>query len=288
MDVHIEKRAVRQIRLSAADTIEEGDTEALREDILHVFADHQIDEIEQHLGGIELADLLAGVLEEWSGDDVDLGSNNATATNIADPAGATYPTCMDTSMTCSTTRSSTKVAVGLDVIEYDTQLSNLSVEQMFINFFGTSMANYRESRVTLEVAAANVNNLSTADPPGVDLATGEVIWVEGNADIGKVTVGCAVSTTGGNICPAASVDPSITIINGDLTTSGTPQFYGFLYVTGRVFLSSNTTIHGAIVVSGELQSSTSGSLDIWYNSDYLNQTRDNGPLGGAPGSWRDW
>ena len=71
MDVHIEKRAVRQIRLSAADTIEEGDTEALREDILDVFADHQIDEIEQHLGGTELAELLTSVLEEWSGDDVD-------------------------------------------------------------------------------------------------------------------------------------------------------------------------------------------------------------------------
>jgi hypothetical protein len=71
MEVHIEKRAVRQIRLSAADTIAEGDTEALREDILEAFPDYQIDEIEQHLGGAELAELLTQMLEEWSGDDID-------------------------------------------------------------------------------------------------------------------------------------------------------------------------------------------------------------------------
>jgi hypothetical protein len=71
MEVHIEKRAVRQIRLSTADTIEEGDAEALREDILDAFPDHQVEEIEQHLGGAELAEVLTQMLEEWSGDDVD-------------------------------------------------------------------------------------------------------------------------------------------------------------------------------------------------------------------------
>ena len=71
MEVHIEKRAVRQIRLSTADTIEEGDTEALREDILDAFPDHQVEEVEQHLGGTELTEVLTQMLEEWSGDDVD-------------------------------------------------------------------------------------------------------------------------------------------------------------------------------------------------------------------------
>ena len=71
MEVHIDKRAVRQIRLSTADTIEEGDTEALREDILDAFPDHQVEEVEQHLGGTELTEVLTQMLEEWSGDDVD-------------------------------------------------------------------------------------------------------------------------------------------------------------------------------------------------------------------------
>jgi hypothetical protein len=109
----------------------------------------------------------------WSGSNVELGSNNATATNIADPADAGYPACLDTPMTCSTTRSSTKVSIGLDVIEHDTSLLNLTSEQMFENFFGLSTVNYRESRVTLEVDAADVNNLATNETnPGIDMAIG--------------------------------------------------------------------------------------------------------------------
>ena len=224
----------------------------------------------------------------WSGNDVELGANNATATNIANPTDPGYPTCMDTSMTCSTTRSSSKVAIGLDVIEHDSSLGNLTPAQMFQNFFGTSMANYRESRVSLDVLAANANNLATdAASPGVHLGAGEVIWVEGNTSLNKTTVGCEVAVTGGGTCPAASVNPSIIIINGDLETSGTPHFYGLLYVVGDINMSSSTNVMGAAIVSGNT-SSTSGSLDVWFNSDVLNQVRDNGPLAGAPGSWQDW
>ena len=47
MEVHIGKRAVRQIRQSAAEVIEEGDMEALREDIYEAFSEEQIEEIER-------------------------------------------------------------------------------------------------------------------------------------------------------------------------------------------------------------------------------------------------
>ena len=226
----------------------------------------------------------------WGGNNVDLGSNNSTATNVADPNDAGYPTCMDTPMTCGTTRSSTKVAIGMDVIENDSSLANLTELQMFQNFFGSSMANYRESRVTLEVSAANANNLSTDNAnPGVHLATGEVIWVEGDTVLeNTTTVGCAAPVTGAGSCDAADLDPSVLIINGNLTTKGTPTFYGIVYVVGSIFLGGNNTVHGAMVVSGQIESSTGGSLDIWYNSAMLNASRDNGPLAGSPGSWRDW
>lgn len=226
----------------------------------------------------------------WSGGVVNLGSNNATATNIADPADAGYPTCMDTSMTCGTTPSSSKIAIGLDVVENDSSLANLTPAQIFQNFFGASMANYRDSRVTLEVAAADANNLaSNTSNPGVQLAAGEVIWVEGDVSlINNTTVGCEVVVTGALSCPDASLDPSILIINGNLTTAGTPTIYGILYVVGNVALGGNNTIHGAMVVGGDASNSAAGSLDIWYNSDVLQQSRDNGPLAGSPGSWRDW
>ena len=41
MEIFLDKRAVRQIRLSAQDAIEEGDTESLREDILEAFTEDQ-------------------------------------------------------------------------------------------------------------------------------------------------------------------------------------------------------------------------------------------------------
>lgn len=224
----------------------------------------------------------------WSGDKVDLGSNNSTATEIADPNDAGYPTCMDTPMSCGLTQSSNKVSIGLDVVENDSSLLNLTAAEMFRNFFGMSPDAYRDSRVTSEVVGANANNLSTDGNPGVHLSSGEVIWVEGNASLtNTTTVGCTSAVTGANVCPNADLQPSIMIVNGDLDTSGTPNFYGLVFVMGDITLSSNNTVTGAIIVAGD-SNSTGGSLDVWYNSDVLNQTRNNGPLGGSPGTWRDW
>ena len=71
MEIHLDKRAVRQIRLSAADAIEEGDTEALREDILEAFSEEQVEEIERRIDSGDFFEFLTDVLDEWSGDDVD-------------------------------------------------------------------------------------------------------------------------------------------------------------------------------------------------------------------------
>ena len=71
MEIYLDKRAVRQIRVSAADSIEEGDTDALRDDILEAFSEAQIEEIEQRLGASDFYEMLTDLLEEWSGDDVD-------------------------------------------------------------------------------------------------------------------------------------------------------------------------------------------------------------------------
>ena len=71
MEIHLDKRAVRQIRLSAADAVEEGDTEALREDVLEAFSEEQVEEIERRLDSGDFFEFLTDVLDEWSGDDVD-------------------------------------------------------------------------------------------------------------------------------------------------------------------------------------------------------------------------
>ncbi|MBK6691743.1 MAG: hypothetical protein IPG50_05990 [Myxococcales bacterium] len=71
MEIHLDKRAVKQIRLSAQDAIEEGDTETLREDIMESFTEEQVEEIERRLDSGDFFEFLTDLLDEWSGDDAD-------------------------------------------------------------------------------------------------------------------------------------------------------------------------------------------------------------------------
>jgi len=71
MEIFLDKRAVRQIRLSAQDAIEEGDIETLREDILEAFTEEQVEEIERRLDSGDFFEFLTDLLDEWSGDDAD-------------------------------------------------------------------------------------------------------------------------------------------------------------------------------------------------------------------------
>jgi hypothetical protein len=71
MDIYLDKRAVRQIRISADEAIEEGDTDTLREDIMEAFTEEQIEEVERRIDSGDFYDFLSELLDEWSGEDVD-------------------------------------------------------------------------------------------------------------------------------------------------------------------------------------------------------------------------
>jgi hypothetical protein len=71
MEIHLDRRAVRHIRLSAQEAIEEDDVESLREDILEAFREDQVEEIERRLDNADFFEFLTDVLDEWGGDDVD-------------------------------------------------------------------------------------------------------------------------------------------------------------------------------------------------------------------------
>ncbi|UJR78781.1 hypothetical protein [Sandaracinus amylolyticus] len=71
MEIFLDKRAVKQIRTSAQDAIDEGDTDTLREDIIEAFSDDQIEEIERRVDSVDFNDFISEVLDEWSGDEVD-------------------------------------------------------------------------------------------------------------------------------------------------------------------------------------------------------------------------
>lgn len=71
MEIFLDKRAVKQIRTSAKDAINEGDSDTLRDDVLKAFNDEQIEEIERRIDSVDFTDFISEILDEWSGDEVD-------------------------------------------------------------------------------------------------------------------------------------------------------------------------------------------------------------------------
>jgi hypothetical protein len=71
MEIFLDKKAVKQIRVSAQDAVDEGDSDTLREDIIEAFNDEQIEEIERRVDAVDFNDFISEILDEWSGDEVD-------------------------------------------------------------------------------------------------------------------------------------------------------------------------------------------------------------------------
>jgi hypothetical protein len=71
MEIFLDKRTIRLIRQSAADAVEDGDTETLREDVVDAVNEEQIEEIERRIDGGDFYDFMGDTLEEWDGDDID-------------------------------------------------------------------------------------------------------------------------------------------------------------------------------------------------------------------------
>src|SRR5688572_16832765 len=71
MEIYLDRRAIRQIRLSAQEAIEEDDVASLIDDVIDAFPEDQIEEIERRLDNADFHEFLTDVFDEWSRDDVD-------------------------------------------------------------------------------------------------------------------------------------------------------------------------------------------------------------------------
>ena len=71
MEIFLNKRAMQRVRLSVADAIEDGEIDALREDLVSVFSDDDIEEIERRIDSGDFYDFISEILDEWSGEDFD-------------------------------------------------------------------------------------------------------------------------------------------------------------------------------------------------------------------------
>lgn len=71
MEIYFDRRTVKELRNAAADAIEDGDYDALSEDIVRAFSDEQIDEIEKRLSSGDFGEFINETLDEWGMDDTD-------------------------------------------------------------------------------------------------------------------------------------------------------------------------------------------------------------------------
>jgi len=71
MEIFLNKRAMQRVRLSVADAVDDGEIDALREDLVSVFSDDDIEEIERRIDSGDFYDFVSEILDEWSGEDLD-------------------------------------------------------------------------------------------------------------------------------------------------------------------------------------------------------------------------
>ncbi len=71
MEIFLNKRAMQRVRLSVADAVGDGEIDALREDLVSVFSDDDIEEIERRIDSGDFYDFVSEILDEWSGEDLD-------------------------------------------------------------------------------------------------------------------------------------------------------------------------------------------------------------------------
>jgi Tfp pilus assembly protein PilX len=240
-----------------------------------------------------------GATTVWTGGALTFASG-ATGTKIADPNFAGYPACMERSFECGTTSASEGTA-GVDIITNDSTLAGLSDAEFFANFMGMSISDYRSSNAV----TVNIDTNNTISPDGIeynlfdyinDPAPGEIIFVDGDAKMNGGTLGCTVDaspnfttrTDGQTQCDldGGEVQPTTLIVNGDLTVSGNPHFFGIVLVLGDVNASGGFDVTGALLATGKV--GESGNPKVWYNSDVIAGTNKAPKINATAGGWRDF
>lgn len=145
-------------------------------------------------------------------------------------------------------------------------------DDMFDYVFGMSDNQFNTIRRRANIVP-NCGSLGTpANPPGL-------YWVTG---------GCTISS---NTVVGSPTSPYLVVVDGStLTMSGSPQFFGLIYVRGPtapIALSGSPTLFGALVADGGTLSIT-GSFQAIYDANVLNNVRhQTGGFGKLGNGWLD-
>ncbi len=167
---------------------------------------------------------------------------------------------------------------GVDTIANDPGLASLTPDDFFNNFFYSDRAAVKNLAQSLDQVYPTANIGNAAGKTGV-------VWIEGNASI-----------TGGTYGTLGS--PVIFIVNGNLTASGNPNFFGLLYVRGQLNATGTVDVLGSVVVEGDPALVPAGEdpvighggVDLIYSPYTLDRAPN--PIVGTTtaisSSWRDW
>ncbi len=215
-------------------------------------------------------------LTSWSGAGFDPGgSGNTFIRNPEIPPPTTSNPPPAEPNTCSTSSDYVCVtkagSMGPDIIDNDPTLSSLTEPELFKNYTGYSLDDYKN------IPIADIVTTNSADVAG---ARGKSIVITGSPD---------VSLTG-NI--GTRENPVTLIIDGNLKLTGNTTIFGIVYVKGTLFQGGgNVTIQGAAIAGGSVDPSGAGggSFKVVFDPLGINRAANNtGRAGWTPGSWRDW
>jgi hypothetical protein len=238
----------------------------------------------------------------WSGDQVG-EQGEGMGTFVASPFGDEFPGCMDSPLLCDvidTTNSS--LGSGLDVVEKDDDLGDLSIEELFKLYFGMDSETYKEIGTDIVTTEGSDEYLNTK---------GKVIWIQENPDdndqvisfTSNDVIGCLEKKNGlqtvdlvgveFQVCPDAidyknndEFESTITIIEGDVSFTGTPHFSGVVFILGRILKGAgDPTFIGAMLAE---DGNFGGNPTIVFHSGYTAEAKILGSYYALPGTWRDF
>ncbi|WP_415902248.1 PilX N-terminal domain-containing pilus assembly protein [Neptuniibacter sp. QD29_5] len=219
-------------------------------------------------------------LNIWAGDDIT--SWGSADTYIRDPdwtgfSGDTWDgTVDDLSRHLTATgneiddieyiQSTTKNTTGPDVIDGDTNMANTTGDEFVENFFGRTL----DELVLSAGLSMTGNELKDAAASTVE---GQLIHLSD------------AKLTGGTI--GSSDNPVILVVDGDLSISGSPDVYGLIIARNVDKVVGTVDIFGGIVSETDLDMG-SGTANIYYDQDVVDNLDNINAKEVVRGSWKDW
>lgn len=171
--------------------------------------------------------------------------------------------------------SSDRWGLNSDVTQNDSNLSSLTGDEYFENFFGMTKATAKASANISYTDTGNINYSAILD--GV---VGQVIWID--------HTGGGEARLSGNSTIGSPTQPVILIIDGNFQANGVTTIYGAVYVAQDWNNSGGGTldIYGSAITEGSF--SGVGTPNVIFSQNILDRASNLADYVKIPGSWRDY